>query len=173
MTAERQEGNGKWQSRAIRPGFAVIVLCAALWPAALPFAVQASTTQRIVVNRFTGLAIESFDPVAYFVDGRPELGRQEYEAAQGGAVWRFRNEGNRAAFAVHPEIYGPQYGGYDPVDVARGVTLAGNPRFWVVSGERLYLFGLEANRDAFAANPQRYLAQAETRWPVLKQGLAQ
>jgi len=173
MTAERQEGNGKWPGMAIRLGFALVALCGALWSAAIPFAVQASTTQRIVVNRFTGLAIESFDPVAYFVDSRPELGREEYEAAQGGAVWRFRNEGNRASFVAHPEIYGPQYGGYDPVGVARGVTVAGNPRFWVVSGERLYLFGLETNRDAFAADPQRYLALADTRWPGLERGLAQ
>jgi hypothetical protein len=31
--------------------------------------------------------------------------------------------------------------------------VAGNPRFWVIFSERLYLFGLEANRDAFAADP--------------------
>ena len=51
-----------------------------------------------------------------------------------GAVWRFRNEGNRASFVAHPEIYGPQFGGYDPVDLARGVTVAGNPWFWLDSG---------------------------------------
>ena len=36
------------------------------------FAARASTTERVVVNRFTGLAIEGFDPVAYFVDAAPE-----------------------------------------------------------------------------------------------------
>ena len=52
---------------------------------------------------------------------------------EAGAVWRFRNEGNRASFVAHPEIYGPQFGGYDPVDLGRGVTYAGNPRFWVIA----------------------------------------
>jgi hypothetical protein len=33
-----------------------------------------------------------------------------------GAVWRFRNEESRL-FVAHPEIYGPQFGGYDPVDL--------------------------------------------------------
>jgi hypothetical protein len=42
-----------------------------------------------------------------------------------------------------------------------------------VAGARLYLFGLEASRDAFAADPDRYLRQAWARWPVLEQGLAQ
>ena len=107
----------------------------------------------MVVNRYTGLAIEGFDPVAYFVDGQASVGLAEFEASAAGAVWRFRNEGNRASFAAHPEIYGPQFGGYDPVDVARGVTVAGNPWFWLISGQRLYLFGREDNRKAFAADP--------------------
>ena len=136
-------------------------------------AARAATTERVVVNRFTGLAIEGYDPVAYFVDARPEIGLQDFEASQAGAVWRFRNEGNRASFVAHPEIYGPQFGGYDPTDVARGVTFAGNPRFWVISGERLYLFGLEAHRDAFAADPDRFLNQAHARWPALQQNLPQ
>ena len=93
--------------------------------------------------------------------------------SQAGAVWRFRNEGNRASFVAHPEIYGPQFGGYDPVDLARGVTYAGNPRFWLVVGQRLYLFGREENRDAFAADPARFLRDATARWPALEQALAQ
>ena len=134
---------------------------------------QAATTERVVVNRFTGLAIEGFDPVAYFVDARPEIGREDFEASQAGAVWRFRNEGNRASFVAHPDIYGPQFGGYDPVDLARGVTVAGNPRFFQIAGQRLYLFSREENRDSFAADAARVLREANARWPQLEQDLAQ
>jgi hypothetical protein len=134
---------------------------------------RAATTERVVVNRFTGLAIEGYDPVGYFVDARPEVGLQDFEASQAGAVWRFRNEGNRASFVAHPEIYGPRFGGYDPVDLARGVTVAGNPRFWSIAGQRLYLFSREDNRDSFAADPVRVLREANARWPQLEQNLAQ
>jgi len=140
---------------------------------AAPLAGQAATTERVVMNRFTGLAIEGFDPVAYFVDGRPLRGLPDFEAGLFGAVWRFRNEGNMASFLAHPEVYGPRFGGYDPIDVARGVTSAGNPLFWVISGQRLYLFGIEANRDAFAADPGRFLPQADRQWPALARGLSQ
>ena len=133
----------------------------------------ASTTERVVVNRYSGLAIEGFDPVAYFTDSQAAQGVADYEASEAGAVWRFRSEGNRASFVAHPEIYGPQFGGYDPVDLGRGVTYAGNPRLWLVAGQRLYLFGREENRDAFAADPSRFLKDATTRWPALEQGLAQ
>jgi hypothetical protein len=150
--------------------FAVLAGVCVVWT---DFAARASTTERVVVNRFSGLAIEGFDPVAYFVDRQPVLGLPDFEAAEAGAVWRFHNEGNRASFVAHPDVYGPQFGGYDPIDVARGVAFAGNPRFWIISGERLYLFGLEAHRDAFAADPERYLPQAHARWPQLEQGLAQ
>jgi hypothetical protein len=168
MTAQRQERYGR------RRGIAFIGLLAALTAlAGLDWTARAATTQRLVVNRYSGLAIEGFDPVAYFTEQSAELGLPEYEAAEAGAVWRFRNANNRAAFVVHPEVYGPQFGGYDPIDLARDVTFAGNPRFWVVTGQRLYLFGREENRDAFAADPERFLAEALAHWPALEQGLAQ
>jgi len=43
----------------------------------------------------------------------------------------------------------------------------------VVADQRLYLFSREANRDAFAAEPDGFLAQAKARWPELERGLAQ
>ena len=167
MTAQRQERNG-W-----RPGIAFIGLLAGLCVLGGPdFAARASTTEQVIVNRYTGLAIEGYDPVAYFTDALAERGLPGFEASEAGAVWRFRNEGNRASFVAHPEIYGPQFGGYDPTDLARGVTVAGNPRFWLLAGQRLYLFGREENRDAFAANPARLLREASARWPQLLQNLA-
>jgi hypothetical protein len=174
MTVQRQERNGSRPGTAARPGIALIVLLACLGGQGISGpAAQASTTERVVLNRFTGLAIEGYDPVAYFVDARPEIGLEDFEASEAGAVWRFRNEGNRASFVAHPDIYGPQFGGYDPIDLARGVTVAGNPRFWLVSRQRLYLFGREQSRDAFAADPEHFLREATQRWPGLEQDLAQ
>jgi hypothetical protein len=178
MTAPRQERNGRSSGKAGRPGIALIARLAVLWllsiavPAGLPSA-DASTTERVVVNRFSGIAIDGFDPVAYFTDAQAMLGVEEFEASQAGAVWRFRNAGNRASFVAHPDIYGPQFGGYDPVDLARGVTVAGSPRFWLVVGQRLYLFSREKSRDAFAAAPAGVLRNATQRWPGLEQSLAE
>ena len=140
--------------------------------AGLEMAANASTTERVVVDRFSGLALGGFDPVAYFTDARAMAGRPGYEVSEAGAVWRFRNEGNRAFFVAHPEIYGPQFGGYDPTDVARGVTLSGDPRFWLIVGQKLFLFGGTESRDAFAADPTRILREATQRWPALQQTLA-
>jgi hypothetical protein len=168
MTAQRQESYRR------APGLALFALLVAVFALiGLDQPAQGSTTERIVVNRYSGLAIEGFDPVAYFTDARPVRGLPEFEASEAGAVWRFHNASNRDAFAAHPEVYGPQFGGYDPIDVARGVALAGNPRFFVVTGQRLYLFGREESRNAFAADPARFLKDAQARWPRLQQTLAQ
>jgi hypothetical protein len=176
MTSPRQEAKGRrrWCRRiAFIALLANLTVFAGCGFAGSNSVAQAATTERVVVNRFTGLAINGFDPVAYFTDARPLVGRPDFELNQAGAVWRFRNEGNRAVFSADPDIYGPQFGGYDPVDVARGVVFAGNPQFWLIVGQRLYLFGREKSRDAFAASPQRFLQEAARRWPGLVETLAQ
>jgi YHS domain-containing protein len=171
MTDQRQESYRRGPKALIAALFAALTAVFALIgpnPAA-----WAATTERIVVNRYSGLAIEGFDPVAYFTEAQAIRGVADYEAAEAGAVWRFQNASNRDAFAAHPEIYGPQFGGYDPIDVARGIAYAGNPRFFVVTGQRLYLFAREESRDSFASDPARYLKDANERWPALQKTLAQ
>jgi hypothetical protein len=163
MTAQRQERNRR------RPGTVFIALLSA---AGAALAAQAATTERLVADRTTGLAIGGFDPVAYFTDAQPLVGQADFEAAEAGAVWRFRNEGNRAVFVGHPDIYSPQFGGYDPTDVARGIAVAGDPRFWLIAGQRLFLFGRAESRAAFAADPARILREAKQRWPGLQETLA-
>lgn len=152
---------------------AIALLAAFGLPGGSAFVAVAATTERVVVNRHTGLAIAGFDPVAYFTDHQPRLGEAEFEATESGAVWRFCNSGNRAFFLARPDIYAPQFGGYDPVDVARGVAVAGDPLVWLVTGQRLYLFSREESRDAFAAKPEVYLSEARHYWPRLLAGLAE
>jgi hypothetical protein len=167
MTARRQERDG-FRRREVMVG----LLTAVAADVATGCRAWAATTERVVVDRFTGLAIDGMDPVAYFTEGRAVAGRADLEASVAGAVWRFRNEDNRAFFLAHPEIYGPQFGGYDPVDVARGVTVAGRPQVWLVAGQRLYLFARIESRDAFAADPAAVLQEARARWPHLRDALA-
>jgi hypothetical protein len=130
-------------------------------------AIWAAVSDRIVVNANTGLAISGFDPVAYFTEGKPKIGRSDFELRADDTVWRFQNEGNRAAFADHPEVYTPRFGGYDPVAVARGNSVPGHPLFWAVMGERLYLFYSAQERTAFLADPGRVLEAAERKWPTV------
>jgi YHS domain-containing protein len=158
MTPARQE-------RKLYTAWLAGLACIALvFAAGLPVS-SAAGTEQIVVDWHTGFAIGGFDPVAYFTEGQPVAGNSQFELPYGGAVWRFSNSGNREAFAADPDVYMPKFGGYDPLGVARGVAVAGNPDVWFIAGERLFLFYDRARRDKFAADPDRLSATAERKWP--------
>ena len=125
-----------------------------------------------MINPDTGLAISGFDPVAYFSRQKAMQGDPQLELTQNGTVWRFLNEGNRAAFADHPEVYTPRFGGYDPVAIGRGVSVAGNGLIWAVAGDRLYLFYDDKARAEFLANPALIIESAERRWPEVARSIA-
>lgn len=157
MTGARQPGKPR------RYGlFAAFALSAVILTHSGP---APATEPGVTVDVNSGLALSGVDPVAYFTDGRPVFGRAEFELSALGAVWRFRNVGNRTAFLENPEIYRPQFDGYDPVALIRGRAVAGHPMIWAVTGERLYLFYDEADRAAFMAEPERMIETARRKWP--------
>jgi YHS domain-containing protein len=164
MTAERRQTKFDGLASSLR---AAIALGAVLiWP------FGAFATPHIVVNPHTGLAISGFDPVAYFAEAKARFGVPQLEYRCGGAIWRFGNEGNRAAFAQHPDIYMPRFGGYDPVAIARGVSVPGHPLIWLIAGQRLYLFYSEEARSAFVKQPERVIQAAEQKWPTVARTIA-
>lgn len=167
MTVPRQN-----RARPRRHGPLLAALAAAMAIAGLA-AASAAVTERVVADRYSGLALGGVDPVSYFADGTPQNGEPRLELTAHGAVWRFRSEGNRAAFAAHPEVYLPSFGGYDPVAVADGKPVAGQTSLWLVVGQRLYLFARDDTRAAFRADPARFLASAARQWPALRDSLVE
>jgi hypothetical protein len=111
--------------------------------------------------------------VAYFTERKALFGCPEVELNFDGAVWRFTNEGNRGAFASHPDVYAPRFGGYDPLAIGRGRSVQGHPLIWAVSGQRLYLFYSEQARTAFLADPGRIIETAERKWPDVARTLGE
>lgn len=162
MTAARQERKSR---RLLAIAAALIGLMALAGAGLRPVHLHAATTDQVVTNRYTGLAIDGFDPVAYFVDAEPKLGRAGLEFRHAGATWRFANEGNRAAFKVDPDVYMPRFGGHDPIAIARGAATAGHPRLWRIANQRLYLFYNVDGRSAFGKNPEGAIEAAERHWP--------
>jgi len=162
MTAARQQRKARWAAALAKIGLVLLLTGLPQLPSSL-----AATTELIVVDPNRGLALNGFDPVAYFTDAKPLMGRGEFEYRFAGATWRFRNEGNRAAFVENPEVYVPVFGGHDPVAVARGVATPGHPQIWLVTGERLYLFYSSDARKAFSIDPESITAVAERRWSAV------
>lgn len=115
----------------------------------------------------TGLAIGGFDPTAYFTHRSPVRGEAAHELVWHGAIWRFVNSGNRSAFAAHPEVYAPQFAGYDVTAIADGRVIEGHPAIWAVHANKLYLFNDSVNRRLWSADPERMVARAAEQWSTL------
>lgn len=149
----------------------ILTITAVLGAVALlisPSAVVAQgLVETVVTNPLTGVAIDGFDPVSYFVDGAPRQGSPEYAHEWQGVTWYFSSAANRDVFLRHPEIYAPQYGGHCAMSMARGYLSDGNPRLYAVSGVKLYMFYSVANREAFFQSVKSSVAAAETEWKLL------
>jgi hypothetical protein len=158
MTAARQQRKRCRRGRAVFAG--LLAALAVLLPTS-----PVPATERIVVDWHTGLAIDGYDPVAFYTDGKPMPGSPDFEFRYGGAIWRFCNIGNRDAFAARPDIYMPQFGGYDPLGVAHGVAVPGNPSVWSITDGKLFLFRDPDRLAAFIADAEHITSAAERKWP--------
>lgn len=119
----------------------------------------------------TGLAIGGYDPLAYFTRGKARTGRDGIELSWSGAVWRFLNTGNRAAFKRDPDVYAPRFAGYDAYALSRGVVTRGHPLIWARRADRIYLFHNAANLRLWQQNRDAITKLAEKNWPALSDSL--
>lgn len=125
----------------------------------------------IVTDPLTGVAIDGYDPVTYFIASEPQLGKPDFEYIWGGVSWYFVSAGNRDVFARNPTSYAPQFGGHCATSLSRGYLSDGKPRLFAIEGLRLYFFYSTANRDAFLLSRSGTIAKAEENWPNLSKGL--
>ena len=127
-----------------------------------------------VVNAssWTGTAIEGYDPVAYFEEGKPVEGDSDYTHDWMGATWYFASAANRHLFAADPEKYAPQYGGYCAWAVANGYTADVDPQAWAVVDDRLYLnYSLDVQKQWQQDVPGN-ITKADGNWPGIRTELA-
>lgn len=129
------------------------------------------TSEVIVKDQLTGLALGGVDPLSYFISDKPFHGKPRFDLSFGGALWWFANAGNRAAFQDAPDIYMPKFGGFGAMAVARGHLAEGRAQIWLVQDDQLLLFHSQSNRVAWEQNPGELFEIAKKQWPELVQKL--
>lgn len=165
-----QSSNGR-RAPTRRGVLAAVAAGAALWGARPGRARATSMRRQVIVEETTGLAIGGYDPVAYFVDRQPRRGVTEFQLDWGGGTWLFVNDGNRAAFRDHPDVYAPAFAGYCAFAVAQGRPAEGSPLHFAIVDDRLLLFANAASRLAFLESAPRLAAEAARRWPEVARDL--
>ena len=119
------------------------------------------------------VAIMGYDPVAYFADGRPIKGAEEFSHEWLGATWHFASAEHRDLFAADPVKFAPQYGGYCSWGMTDGGIDSADPEAWRIVDGKLYLL---FSKDALANWEQDIpgkIAAAEATWPTALESLTQ
>ncbi|WP_294930803.1 YHS domain-containing (seleno)protein [uncultured Paracoccus sp.] len=109
-------------------------------------------------------ALEGIDPVAYTVQGQAVAGRSDIATRWGGKSWHFATEENRATFESNPRAYAPGLNGLCVVALSEGRAEPGNPRHFVVIGQRTYLVRSENARQRLQQDPRKVLMEAKAIW---------
>jgi len=87
------------------------------------------------------VAIQGYDPVAYFKQGKAAKGKKELAAAYEGVTYYFSTATNKEAFAKNPLGYEPQYGGWCAYAMgSNGEKVEINPETFKIVEGKLYLF---------------------------------
>src|SRR5882724_1400142 len=113
------------------------------------------------------LAIKGYDPVAYFTVGKPTRGLPEFEYEWDEHRYRFARAEHLQMFKVDPVRYAPQFAGFCAVALTRGEAEEGNPEYWLVSEDKLYLFGKPAGPTLFQQDLAGNLAKADQNRPLI------
>ncbi|MDN3585965.1 YHS domain-containing (seleno)protein [Pedobacter aquatilis] len=87
------------------------------------------------------LAIEGYDPVAYFSIGKAVEGKKEISVTNNGIAYRFSTNQNKELFKANPSKYEPQYGGWCAYAMGEtGEKVEVDPETFKILDGKLYLF---------------------------------
>lgn len=92
-----------------------------------------------VSSNVRGIAIDGYDPVAYFTLKKPVKGRANYRYYWNKSTWLFANYTNQQLFKKKPRQYAPRYGGYCAFTMSYGGAAKADPRVWHIFQNKLYL----------------------------------
>ena len=87
------------------------------------------------------VAIQGYDPVAYFVQKKAVNGKSTLASTYDGVVYYFSSQANKDLFLKNPSSYEPQYGGWCAFAMGDyGEKVEINPETFKIIDGKLYLF---------------------------------
>src|SRR5262245_12895164 len=129
--------------------------------AALPAAADGTQTTTLPEH----VAIQGYDVVSYFTDGKPVKGSSDISLPFDESKWQFANTSHKEMFAADPDHYLPQYGGMCAGGMALGVSVPANPENWVIVDGKLYMVaGGEKDLADWRAHAAENIKAADAIW---------
>jgi YHS domain-containing protein len=131
-------------------------------------AAQAHAQSRTLLNLDkSSLAVQGYDVVAYFTEGKPAKGNPQFASSHGGGTYHFASAEHKATFDKEPAKYAPQFGGYCAWAVSKNSLAKIEPDAFQIVGGRLLLQYDTSIREKFSKDTTGNLAKADGNWPGL------
>ena len=142
-------------------------LAAVFAPLALAAEPPINTLKNSLFGGRTGTAINGYDTVAYFTQGKPVKGLDTLAFDWMGAIWKFSTQAHLDLFRASPEKYAPQYGGYCAYGVAQDNLVKVEPDQFTVRDGKLYLNYDAEVQSRWKKDPDGFIRAADAKFQAL------
>ena len=137
------------------------------WPGLV--ARNGSGGKSLIFTNRKGVALEGYDPISYFVDGRPVKGDSKIEATYEGALYHFVSQAHRETFEKDPSRYTPAYGGFCGYAASIGKVRPADPLLWSIVDGRLIVQHTKGAVALWGKDVPGNKAKADRNWPLLEE----
>ena len=127
-----------------------------------------SANSNIYTGWFSNKAVNGYDTVAYFTQGKAVKGNPGFQYEYMDVQWYFTSEEHLELFKKNPDKYRPQYGGYCAWAVGEKKQKApGTPDYWKIVDNKLYLNYDASVQKKWQADIPGFIRKADNNWPEM------
>lgn len=124
--------------------------------------------QAIAFHSKDSIAINGYDPVAYFVQQEALPGSDQFQYSWSGSKWKFISQENLDKFKAHPSDFAPQYGGYCAYGASENHLSPTDPKAWTIVKGKLYLNYSTKVKGFWVKDSLARIETANGYWPNLQ-----
>ena len=135
------------------------------WPGLV--ARNGSGGKSLVLTDRKGVALEGYDPISYFSDGKPTKGDSKIEGTYDGALYHFVSQEHRGLFEKNPSKYAPAYGGFCGYAASIGKVRPADPLLWSIVDGQLIVQHTKGAVGLWDKDVASNKAKADKNWPLL------
>lgn len=118
-----------------------LILASVLFFVNTTFAQDSQVVRQKHFNLTKGVAIQGYDPVAYFTQNKAVKGKKEITHTIQGVTYQFSSQANKDLFVKNHAKYEPQYGGWCAYACgANNSKVSIDPGTFKIVNGKLYLF---------------------------------
>ena len=121
----------------------------------------------LVLKTKDGLAIQGYDPVAYFTDNKAVKGNTKFTSEYEGAKYLFVSAEHKTLFDGNPAKYAPAYGGYCGYAASINRLSPISPEWFQIEDGKLILQHNKKAFDLFNKELKESVVKADANWPGL------